>query len=211
MNDSSSSGSNLLNEWLVHQLGMEVPSLRPASLCSMFRNGVLIGKLLRNSYVVTDDEYSLLVDRDDDDAIVRANFERLRAWLAAVDLPLDAGTVDGIMAGRRPDVVGFLYRLCTVLEDPNRLHTVQRAKRTFDELVEADFLAPPDDVSGRREQRLAFPVCDDYASPPSTTVVGKRRRGRDADALFEKIGEFERDLPGKLDGYKTRGDRSCAR
>lgn len=40
--------SDVLREWLIHQLGSEAQSLHPNYLCSKFQNGVYFGKLLQS-------------------------------------------------------------------------------------------------------------------------------------------------------------------
>lgn len=200
-----------MKEWLVHQLGLEVGSLRPDNVCRMFRNGFLIGKILAGYDAVNARELSLLVDAHDD-GTRNSNFRHLGAWLDAIGVPLDADTAGGIASGRGPTVYAFLYTLCFALENPNRLNLTGHVRRVCASFGSFDFLG----VSGARPRHRAAlpapppsrgsqPYARDYASES-----GRTRRD-DLAALLGEINEFGRGLPETMRNWSTRGDRSCTR
>jgi len=202
-------GGDILKEWLVHQLGAEVRSLRPDYLCAVFRNGVLIGELLRNYQVVDEDDCSRLVDRHDE-ATKQANFAHIKSWLTATGVvALDNDTVDGITSGRWPATIGFLYRLCFALENPNELNLAGCAGQ-----APRHAAGTPPGVPDAPDA----PVAADGPPGPRRFSTGgdswsardRRPRGR-TDAFHDRIAEFERGLPGLLANGLARGDRSCVR
>lgn len=199
--------SDILKEWLIHQLGAEVQSLHPNNLCSKFQNGVLIGKLLQNYYLVNENEFSQLINQDDE-AIKRANFDHLKLWLNMINISLDSDTIDGIISGQRSIIIGFLYRLCFVLESPNKLHLFERAKQKFDAFVGSfDFVdtlnVPTEEIVVNLPYKQCFTDGSlSYSSNKPVKII---------NTLYDKINEFERSLPEKLDIGKDRGDHSCIR
>jgi len=86
--------NDILREWLVHQLGFEINSFHPNNVCSKFRNGVLIGRLLHNYNIVNLEEFTLLVNQEDE-VIIKSNFRHLNVWLNTINIYLDIDTIDG--------------------------------------------------------------------------------------------------------------------
>lgn len=205
--------SDVLKEWLVHQLGLEVGSLRPDNVCRMFRNGFLIGKILASYDVVSARELSLLVDGHDD-GTKKSNFRHLGAWLDAIGVPLDGETTGGIASGHGPAVYAFLYTLCFALENPNRLNLTGHVRRVCASFGSFDFLG----VSGARpHHRAVVPVPPPSSRGPRQPYArnyalesGQTRRDNLA-ALLGEIDEFGRGLPETMRAWSTRGDQSCTR
>lgn len=197
-----------MKEWLIHQLGSEVQSLHPNILCSTFQNGVLIGKLLENYYFVDENDLARLIDRDDE-AAKTSNFEHIKSWLNTIDITLDDDTVNGIVSGQRPVIIGFLYRLCFALESPNKLNLNACAKQTTDDSVGSFEFS--DTLSVPETRVVDFPYGQWLASDSSSSLSCSDQPGKKPNAFYDKINEFERSLPEKLDSGKARGDQSFIR
>lgn len=208
--------SDTLREWLVHQLGPDIQFPSADDSRSEFRNGLAVGKILRNYGVVSDREFSQLVDGGDgSEQSERTNFRRLEAWLATVDVPLDGETAEGMIAGDASATLGFLYRLCFCLENPNSLNLTGYARRLNASLGCFDFLAVPG-VPAARTMTSVVPTHDGRRGrrerdAERTTTVDVKKPNKKLEAFHDKIDEFERGLPAMLDSWNGRGDRSCIR
>lgn len=201
--------SDVLREWLIHQLGLEIPSLQPQNLCSKFQNGVLIGKLLQNYDVISAKDFALLANQDDEESKT-SNFRHLETWLNKINMPLDSDTVDGIMSGVRSVIFGFLYKLCFDLESPKKLNLIGQGKQLFKSLGDLDFPyisnTPENTVNEftyKKQSRSREPIVD-----KSTC---REKSEEKINKLCDKINKFQSSLPAKVDSWDSRGDQSCIR
>lgn len=198
--------SDILREWLIHQLGVELHSFHPNNLCSKFQNGVFIGKLLQNYNIVSSNDFSLLVNQEDE-AIKISNFRYLKTWLNMINILLDDDTVNGIISGQRSVIFGFLYKLCFILEDPNNLNLNEHAKKLYKSFGNVDIL---DNSNVSRKAISNLPHGKHYNHVDDSVVLPKKSIGN-IKSLYDEINEFEDSLPMKLDCWDARGDQSCAR
>lgn len=203
--------SDILREWLIHQLGSEVQSLHPNYICSKFQNGVLIGKLLKNYNIVSLKDFSLLVNQDDE-ATKKLNFHHLKVWLNVINISLDNDTVIGFIFGQRSVIFGFLYKLCFLLECPNNLILIGHAKHLYKSFKNFSFLS----VSNTPKKIVInFPYKLQHNNKKCITnnsiLSSFEKSYRNLNELFDQINKFECNLSVKLDSWNTRGDQSCIR
>lgn len=205
--------NNLLKEWLIHQLGLEVNFSHPNNLCSKFQNGVLIGKLLQNYNVVSLTNFSLLQNQEDETTKV-SNFEHLKVWLSSINISLDDDTVNGIISGKRSATFGFLYRLCFFLECPNSLNLIRPIKQS-ESFENFDLI----NIPHKREKKfIDFTNKKDQSNKNtilSSINVNKLSHFEKSDEilsiLYDEINQFESSLPEKLNNWMARGDTSSTR
>lgn len=203
--------SDILREWLIHQLGSEVQSLHPNYICSKFQNGVLIGKILKNYNIVSLKDFSLLVNQDDE-TIKISNFQHLKMWLNMINFTLDSDTVNGFISGRRSVIFGFLYKLCFLLECPYNLILIGHAKQLYKSFKNFSFLS----VSKTPKNIVInFPYKLQYNDRKRTTnnsiLPSFTKSYANLNTLFDKINKFECNLSIKLNSWNARGDQSCNR
>lgn len=198
--------SDILREWLMHQLGVELHSLHPNNLCSKFQNGVFIGKLLQNYNIVSSNDFSLLIDQEDEEIKI-SNFRYLKPWLNIINILLDDDTINGIISGRRSVIFGFLYKLCFILEDPNNLNLNEHAKKLYKSFGNVDIL---DSSNIPRKLIINAPYGKLYNNIDGSFESPNKSIGN-LKTLYDEINEFEGSLPMKLDCWNVRGDQSCAR
>ncbi|XP_015363135.1 PREDICTED: uncharacterized protein LOC107161292 [Diuraphis noxia] len=195
--------SNILKEWLIHQLGVEVNSLHPNNLSSKFQNGMLIGKILQNYGIISSQDFSLLVDQEDE-VIKKSNFQHLKMWLNILHIPLDNDTVTGIICGESSVILAFLYKLCFLLECPNNLNIIGHAKKLYKSIGNYDFshrLFTPGKI-------VNFP----FNKPLNQNRINKKSN-EDLSMLNENynIANFECSLSLKINRWTARGYQSCNR
>lgn len=196
--------SNILREWLIHQLGVEVNSLQPSSLSSKFQNGMLIGKILQNYGIMSSKDFSLLVDQEDE-VIKKSNFQHLKMWLNMLHIPLDNDTVTGIISGESSVIFAFLYKLCFLLESPNNLNIIGHTKKLYKSLGNYDFshgLFTPGKI-------VNFPYNKQQLNQKS--IDTKSNENLDAQYENDNIDNFERSLSRKINSWTAKGYQSCNR
>jgi len=195
--------SNILREWLIHQLGVEVNSLHPNNISSKFQNGMLIGKILQNYGIMSSKDFSLLVDQEDE-VIKKSNFQHLKMWLNILHIPLDNDTVTGIICGESSVILAFLYKLCFLLECPNNLNIIGHAKKLYKSIGNYDF-----------SHRL-FTSGKIVDSPYNKQLNQNRINTKFNENLSilnenENIANFECSLSWKINRWTVRGYQSCNR
>jgi hypothetical protein len=198
--------SDVLREWLIHQLGVELHSLHPNNVCSKFQNGVFIGKLLQNYNIVDSNDFSLLINQEDEEIKI-SNFRYLKTWLNMINILLDDDTVNGIITGRRSVIFGFLYKLCFILEDPNNLNLNEHVKKiciSFGNVDISDNSISKKAIFNVTHGKPYNHVDNINGKSPKISIINVK-------TLYDEINEFEGSLPMKLACWNTRGDRSCAR
>jgi len=200
---------DILREWLIHQLGLEVHSPHPNNLCSKFQNGVFIGKLLQNYNVVDSKELSMLVDREDEEA-KKSNFQHIKMWLNMINVPLDNDTIGGIMSGQRSVIYGFLYALCFHLESPNSLNLIKYAKQSYTALGSFDFSEVPSILAETTETDSSYEKLQQKFTINNASPISKKTNRR-PNTLYDDVNKFERSLPVILNTWNARGDQSCIR
>lgn len=195
--------SNILREWLIHQLGVEVNSLHPNNISSKFQNGILIGKILQNYGIMSSKDFSLLVDQEDE-VIKKSNFQHLKMWLNILHIPLDNDTVTGIICGESSVILAFLYKLCFLLECPNNLNIIGHAKKLYKSIGNYDF-----------SHRLFTP--GKIVNSPYNKQLNQNRintKSNDNISMLNEndtIANFECSLSWKINRWTARGYQSCNR
>lgn len=194
--------SDVLREWLIHQLGSEVHSLHPNNLCSKFQNGILIGEILLNYNVVSSKDFSLLVNQEDE-MIKQYNFKHLKEWLTTINMTLDNDTINGIISGQRSTIFGFLYRLCFLLECPNDLNLTEHAKKLYKSLGNYGF---SNNSNTTKKYVINLPFNTQHHDQKS--ISNSDKSIENINTVFNEITEFESSLMMKLDSWNARGDQS---
>ncbi|VVC27324.1 Hypothetical protein CINCED_3A004966 [Cinara cedri] len=207
--------SDVLKEWLIHQLGLEVRPFHPDNICGKFQNGFLIGKILQSYNVVNSSDVLLLVDGKDEETKI-SNFRYVSVWLNAIKISLDSDTVNGIISGQRSVTFAFLYRLCFTLESPNNLNLTRHAIQVYNSFGSFDFLG----ISDTREQiytpkpkhgiLMPFYYDDKYIDQNALSFF-ETSNEENLTALYGEINNFEHSLPEKLKSWSTRGDQTDIR
>lgn len=205
--------NNLLKEWLIHQLGLEVNFPHPNNLSSKFQNGILIGKLLQNYNVVSSTDFSLLQNQEDEATKV-SNFEHLKVWLSTINISLDDDTVNEIISGNLSSTFGLLYRLCFFLECPNSLNLIGPIKQS-QSFENFDLI----DIPNKREKTFIDFTYKKEQCNKNTIIssinINKLPYFEKSDeilsVLYDEINQFESSLPEKLNNWMARGDTSCTR
>jgi len=195
--------NNILREWLIHQLGVEINSLHPNNLSSKFQNGMLIGKILHNYGIMSSKDFSLLIDQEDE-VIKKSNFQHLKMWLNILHIPLDNDTVTGIICGENSVILAFLYKLCFLLECPNNLNIIGHAKKLYKSIGNYDF-----------SHRLFTPG-KIVISPYNKQLNQNRINTKSNENLSllnenDNIANFECSLSWKINRWTARGYQSCNR
>lgn len=203
--------TDLLREWLIHQLGSEVQCLKPDKLCCKFQNGVLIGKLLQNYNCLNSKYLSLLIDRDDKET-KKSNFRHLKEWLNSINISLDDDTVNGIICGESSAIFGLLYRLCFTLECPNNLNLIEHAKQVYTSFGSFEFIG----VSNTKRKNVLHlpyddPRCASRKCKITNTLLSSEKSQNKRNLIYDKIDEFECSLSAKLNSWAARGDHSDTR
>lgn len=199
--------SDVLREWLIHQLGVELHSLHPNNLCSKFQNGVFIGKLLLNYNIVDSKDFSLLINQEDEEIKI-SNFQYLKTWLNMINILLDDDTVNGIITGRRSIIFAFLYKLCFILEDPNNLNLNEHVKQLNKSFENVDIL---NNSNLSKKAILNVSHGKHYNDVDNISCKLPKKSIKHLKTLYDEITEFEDSLPMKLNCWNARGDQSCAR
>ncbi|XP_025198187.1 uncharacterized protein LOC112596641 [Melanaphis sacchari] len=196
--------SNLLKEWLIHQLGVEVNSLHSNNLSSKFQNGMLIGKILLNYGLVSSKEFSLLINQEDE-VTKKSNFRHLEMWLNMLHIPLDKDTINGIIHGESSIIIAFLYKLCFLLKSPSDLNIIGQIKKFYKSLGGYD-LSNGLFTSGKI-------VNFSHKKPQSIQKhIDKKTDGNHSiPHTLDKIAYFECSLSQKINRWAARGDQSCNR
>lgn len=202
LNRQCNTMSNILREWLIHQLGSEVYSFHPSNLCLKFQNGVLIGKILLNYNVVSSKDFSLLVNQEDE-VIKQYNFKRIKEWLKTISMTLDNDTVNGIITGQIPAIFGFLYRLCFLLECPNDLNLIEHAKKVYKSLGNYGF---SDSSITTKKYNINLPFKIQHHDQKS--ISSNEKSNKNINNVNDMTIEFESTLMMKLDSWNARGDQS---
>jgi len=191
--------SNILREWLIHQLGVEVNSLHPNNLSSKFQNGMLIGKILQNYGIMSSKDFSLLVDQEDE-VIKKSNFQHLKMWLNMLHIPLDDDTVTGIIRGESSVIFAFLYKLCFLLECPNNLNIIGHAKKLYKSIGNYDF--------SHRLFTSGKIINSPYNKQLNQNKINTKSAKTHED---DNIANFECSLSRKINRWTARGYQSCYR
>lgn len=199
--------SDILKEWLIHQLGLEIHSVHPDNICYKFKNGFLIGKILQSYNVVSSLELLLLADEEDEE-IKKSNFQYLNVWLKTINVSLDNDTVDGIISGETSVIYAFLYKLCLVLESPNNLNLTRYAKQVYKSFGSFEFLSFSD--THDNTNILKSFSSHKFISKDELSFC-KTHRNYNLNTFYDELDEFERSLPEKLKRWSIRGDQSSTR
>lgn len=201
--------TDILKDWLIHQLGSEVQFVHPNYVCSKFQNGVLIGKLLKNYDIVNLTEFSLLVNQDDE-AIKKTNFQHLKVWLDMINISLDCDTIKGFISGKRSVIFGFLYKLCFFLECPNNLNLIKLDKQLYKSFKSFSFLRV---ANTKHITAIHLPYKTQYHQKDITnnSILPYIEKYSSRNTLFDNINKFECSLSVKLDSWNARGDQTCIR
>lgn len=207
--------SDVLKEWLIHQLGLEVRSFHPDNICEKFQNGILIGKILQSYNVVSYSDFLLLVDGENEEVKV-SNFRHLSIWLNTINVSLDFDTINGIISGQRSVTYAFLYRLCFSLESPNNLNLTTHVKQVYTLFGSFDFLGISNTCEQnyilipKRDTLVQFYYGDKYVDQNALSFC-ETYNEKNLATLHGEIEEFDHRLQEKLKSWLARGDQSDIR
>lgn len=126
--------AEILKEWLSERLQRPI-SWEANEFGDIMKNGYMIGSILNSYNVINEDKYLLLKSSSVPEDI-KSNWKYLIAWLADIDVNLNASELESIMDGKGSAILRLFYQMFLNLDKRDRTNFIIRERKMVSSLVE---------------------------------------------------------------------------